>query len=645
MMPETGVGAQRRGTDSSGRRYNRIQHGQCSYTFLLPENDGNCREGAAEPHSANALQRDAPQVDQEFSTQKIQRLEHVMENYTQWLQKIENYIQENMKNEMVQIQQNAVQNHTATMLEIGTNLLSQTAEQTRKLTNVETQVLNQTTRLEIQLLENSLSTNKLEKQLLVQMNEISKLFEKNRFLENKILEMEDRHRLELETLRAEKVTFQNLVGRQSNIIQELEKQLSKATSNNSILQKQQLDLAEMVHNLINLYAKDGDTEAVPNSTEKEDEEKKFRDCADIYNAGFNKSGVYNININTLSEPKKVYCNMDVAGGGWTVIQHREDGSVDFHRIWKEYKMGFGSLSAEHWLGNEFVFLLTNQREYSLRIELTDWDGNQAFSQYDRFHIGNEKQNYRGMWKDRDDREDGHEDEGDDSHKEEGQDSHFGAAMRMRVKAAVKCKDRRVETMRDKMLIKAAVERTAIKRKNRMGVKMRKMIVSHKEEGQPKRKETSMKTREMIVMKRKDRTGMKMRKSREDSVYSGKAHHALLQTPECPPVAVRQERRANKRVVKLFLKSHSGTAGKQSSMVIHGANFSTKDADNDNCICKCALMLTGGWWFDACGPSNLNGMYYSLGQNLGKLNGIKWHYFKGPSYSLRATTMMIRPLDF
>ncbi|KAG2465317.1 ANGP1 protein, partial [Polypterus senegalus] len=394
--------------------------------------------GSAHIRSSKRMARISARLP-DVSTLRVTRAQQTSPTKTNkrpsFMEQIENYIQENMKNEMVQIQQNAVQNHTATMLEIGTNLLSQTAEQTRKLTNVETQVLNQTTRLEIQLLENSLSTNKLEKQLLVQMNEISKLFEKNRFLENKILEMEDRHRLELETLRAEKVTFQNLVGRQSNIIQELEKQLSKATSNNSILQKQQLDLAEMVHNLINLYAKDG---AVPNSTEKEDEEKKFRDCADIYNAGFNKSGVYNININTLSEPKKVYCNMDVAGGGWTVIQHREDGSVDFHRIWKEYKMGFGSLSAEHWLGNEFVFLLTNQREYSLRIELTDWDGNQAFSQYDRFHIGNEKQNYR-----------------------------------------------------------------------------------------------------------------------------------------------------------LFLKSHSGTAGKQSSMVIHGANFSTKDADNDNCICKCALMLTGG----------------------------------------------------
>ncbi|KAI3358741.1 hypothetical protein L3Q82_015151 [Scortum barcoo] len=31
--------------------------------------------------------------------------------------------------------------------------------------------------------------------------------------------------------------------------------------------------------------------------------------------------------------------------------------------------------------------------------------------------------------------------------------------------------------------------------------------------------------------------------------------------------------------------------------------------------------------------------------VGKLNGIKWHYFKGPSYSLRATAMMIRSLDF
>ncbi|XP_036088863.1 angiopoietin-1 isoform X3 [Rousettus aegyptiacus] len=403
-----------------------------------------------------------------------------------YLLQIENYIVENMKSEMAQIQQNAVQNHTATMLEIGTSLLSQTAEQTRKLTDVETQVLNQTSRLEIQLLENSLSTYKLEKQLLQQTNEILKIHEKNSLLEHKILEMEGKHKEELDALKEEKENLQGLVTRQTYIIQELEKQLNRATTNNSVLQKQQLELMDTVHNLVNLCTKEG----VLLKGGKKEEEKPFRDCADVYQAGFNKSGIYTIYINNMPEPKKVFCNMDLSGGGWTVIQHREDGSVDFQRGWKEYKMGFGNPSGEYWLGNEFIFAITSQRQYTLRIELMDWEGNRAYSQYDRFHIGNEKQNYR-----------------------------------------------------------------------------------------------------------------------------------------------------------LYLKGHTGTAGKQSSLILHGADFSTKDADNDNCMCKCALMLTGGWWFDACGPSNLNGMFYTSGQNLGKLNGIKWHYFKGPSYSLHSTTMMIRPLEF
>ncbi|CAB1434361.1 unnamed protein product [Pleuronectes platessa] len=202
----------------SSRRFHKIQHGQCTYTFILPEEDGagggGCREARARDpqYNANSLQRDAPPPEPEFPNQKIQQLEHIMENYTQWLQKIENYIKESMKTEMAQLQQSAVHNHTAAMLEMGTNLLSQTAEQTRKLTDVETQVLNQTSRLEIQMLENSLSTNKLEKELMVQTNEISKLHDKNSLMEQKMSEMETRHHEELETLKQEKGSLQTWWG-------------------------------------------------------------------------------------------------------------------------------------------------------------------------------------------------------------------------------------------------------------------------------------------------------------------------------------------------------------------------------------------------------------------------------------------------
>ncbi|KAM7378965.1 hypothetical protein PAMP_004550 [Pampus punctatissimus] len=44
----------------------------------------------------------------------------------------------------------------------------------------------------------------------------------------------------------------------------------------------------------------------------------------------------------------------------------------------------------------------------------------------------------------------------------------------------------------------------------------------------------------------------------------------------------------------------------------GMMFSTKDRDNDkNQDSNCANNYTGGWWFNACGDTNLNGRYFNM----------------------------------
>lgn len=182
--------------------------------------------------------------------------------------------------------------------------------------------------------------------------------------------------------------------------------------------------------------------------------------------------------------------MKTRGGGWTVLQHRRDGSVDFHRGWKDYKTGFGEPSGEHWLGNEVIHKLTSTQDYSLHIQLQDGEGNQAYSHYDHFYIDGEDKNY-----------------------------------------------------------------------------------------------------------------------------------------------------------SLHAQGFSGTAGKTSSLTHPGTPFSTKDRDNDRCSCKCSQMASGGWWFEACGPSNLNGIFYPGVTNVVRYNGIKWYYWKGPSLMATMTTMMVRPAEF
>ncbi|KAF7659034.1 hypothetical protein LDENG_00004190 [Lucifuga dentata] len=78
----------------------------------------------------------------------------------------------------------------------------------------------------------------------------------------------------------------------------------------------------------------------------------------------------------------------------------------------------------------------------------------------------------------------------------------------------------------------------------------------------------------------------------------------------------------------------------------GMMFSTKDRDNDNHLdSNCAHNYTGGWWFNACGDTNLNGKYFHM-RSKGRSErrrGIQWQPGRRASYSLWFTQISIHPV--
>uniref|UniRef100_A0A8C4TIF2 Angiopoietin-like 4 n=1 Tax=Erpetoichthys calabaricus TaxID=27687 RepID=A0A8C4TIF2_ERPCA len=113
------------------------------------------------------------------------------------------------------------------------------------------------------------------------------------------------------------------------------------------------------------------------------------DCHDLFLKGERQSGLYAIQpVN--SQPFQAYCEM--TDGGWTVIQRRRDGSVDFDQLWQDYKNGFGDFNGEFWLGLERIRALTQQGGYVLHIELKDWSDQTQFIEFP-FSLGGENTSY------------------------------------------------------------------------------------------------------------------------------------------------------------------------------------------------------------------------------------------------------------
>jgi len=86
--------------------------------------------------------------------------------------------------------------------------------------------------------------------------------------------------------------------------------------------------------------------------------------------------------------------MVTTGGGWTIIQRRLNGSVDFYRGWFDYQVGFGDKSGEYWLGLDKIHDMTSRRKNRLRVDLEDFEGNTRYAEYDVFFVDDEANKYK-----------------------------------------------------------------------------------------------------------------------------------------------------------------------------------------------------------------------------------------------------------
>ena len=89
----------------------------------------------------------------------------------------------------------------------------------------------------------------------------------------------------------------------------------------------------------------------------------------------------------------VSCDSETAGGGWTVIQKRVDGTVDFNRSWNDYEKGFGDLTGEFWYGLRTMNCLSQTGQWELRVDFEFENGTRSYLHYNEFKVGSATDEY------------------------------------------------------------------------------------------------------------------------------------------------------------------------------------------------------------------------------------------------------------
>ena len=106
------------------------------------------------------------------------------------------------------------------------------------------------------------------------------------------------------------------------------------------------------------------------------------------------SGLYRIAPTDGKGEFTVCCEMNINGGGWTVIQRRNDNSTDFYRDWQAYKTGFGGMDSNFWLGLEKIHRLTQIESHEVKFIMTNYENEMFVATYDLFKVDSEATDYQ-----------------------------------------------------------------------------------------------------------------------------------------------------------------------------------------------------------------------------------------------------------
>jgi len=90
--------------------------------------------------------------------------------------------------------------------------------------------------------------------------------------------------------------------------------------------------------------------------------------------------------------KIVFIRTDPPSG--ILIQQHYNGTTFFSRTWNEFKVGFGDVTGNYWIGNDRLHELTKFGQYKLRVDLKAKINRQWYwAEYKTFIVAHESTNY------------------------------------------------------------------------------------------------------------------------------------------------------------------------------------------------------------------------------------------------------------